>query len=188
MLFFLLLFILLSVCFLQTHQRIVRCWQHWTQSWAANRHTLSQLVPWWQTFHLTFTINSDLPDYLQNKETRHPFSHMTLLWNYHHWMCLLSELWFASFDRVTHTCGRQSVQSSPISFPEAITDFWLLWCQHSGSRLLWEDLGKPRISHQRTHHVLTSASWMPENARKDPFILVPLFQTTLCILNNSFIK
>ena len=147
------------IFFLQIHQRIMQCCQHWKESWTTTQHIPLQLVLWWQ--NLSFPLYCLLwpQHYLQNKETNHLFYGMTFIVELppldvpSFWALLcLSWLWPSP----CHPHQQQEVYSvvpwSPS--PRWYTDFWLLCCQHSWSGLQAED---PRSLEFRTRGPTTNS-------------------------------
>ena len=145
----------------------MQCCQHWKQSWTTTQHIPLQLVLWWQTLSSRLYCLLWPQHYLQNKETNHLFYSMTFiaelppldvpsLWA----LVCVSWLW----PLPCHPHQQQEVYSVVPWSPSQrwYTDFWLLCCQHSWSRLQPEDPRKSGILHQRTHHDLALTSWMPE--------------------------
>ena len=62
--------------FKQIHQRIMQCCQHWKQSWTTTQAL--QLALWWQNLSSRLYCLLWPLHYLQNKETHHLFSRMTI--------------------------------------------------------------------------------------------------------------
>ena len=152
----------------------MQCCQHWMQSWATSLHIPLRLVLWWQNLSSRLYCLLWPLHYLQNKKTHHLFSSMTFvvklpLLDVPSFWALVCPSWL--WPSPCHPHQQQEVYSiepwSPLQ--RWYTDFWLLCCQHSWSRLQPENPRKSGISHQRTHHVLASISWRPERDRKDCF-------------------
>ena len=124
-------------------------------------------------FHLAFIVCYD-PSIIFKIKKQTIFSTVWLsLLNYHRWMYLLSELWFAFPDcghhHVTRTSSRKPILSSlgPLHRDDTQTFGSCVVSTADRGWLQLEDPKKPGILYQRiTHHILTLMCWMLEKGQK----------------------
>ena len=112
--------------------------------------------------------------HLQNKETHCLFSSMTFIVELplldvpSFWTLVgFYSLWLSP----SHPHQQQEVYlviSCSLS-QRWYTNFWLLCCQHGWSWLQLEETRKSGILHQRSYHVPTLTSWMPERDKTQQF-------------------
>ena len=160
------------------------CIQRWLQIC-----TLLCIWSWdGRTCHLTFIVYYDTHGIFKIKKHAILPLVWTLLSNYHCWMYLLSEIWGAFWPvaiTMSPTPAAGSLFRCPLTpFTEVIHRFWgpvlsaqsitaPIWRSQGNLEFLTEDPPRPRLD------ILNSGK-----GQKGPFILVPLFQATLYILNN----